>query len=148
MFARYRRGIRPEDGGRHVEGDHTMFPKNRRAFTLIEVMIVVLITGILLAMAVPNFTRARESARQKACVGNLKQIYSANQQWAINNRISSTGVAPPAISSLVGYNAYLMFLPICTGGGAYSQPSDVSGNPTCSYGTNGGASFSHDINAL
>ena len=58
-------------------------PKNQKAgFTLVEIMIVVLIIGILLAIAIPNFVAARESARAKSCVGNLKQIDSAKQQSA------------------------------------------------------------------
>ena len=124
-----------------------MFSKTRRAFTLIEIMIVVLIIGILLAIAVPNFVRARESSRQKACVGNLKQIYSANQQWAMDNRAKATD-APPAVTALSGSGQYINTEPKCPAGGAYTQPGNVSGNPTCDYGTTGGASFNHAIDAL
>lgn len=58
-----------------------------RGFTLIEIMIVVLIIGVLLAIAVPNFTRARESARQKACIANLRMIDSAKEMYALDKRI-------------------------------------------------------------
>ena len=49
----------------------------RRAFTLVEIMIVVLIIGVLLGIAVPNFARAREQARAKACIQQLRLIDSA-----------------------------------------------------------------------
>ena len=69
-------------------------------FTLVEIMIVVLIIGILLAIAIPNFVSARESARAKACVGNLKQIDSAAQQYAMDNKLSSTATITGGIPTL------------------------------------------------
>ena len=65
-------------------------PKKATGFTLVEIMIVVLIIGILLAIAIPNFVAARESSRAKACVGNLKQIDSATQQWCMDQKKSNT----------------------------------------------------------
>ena len=73
----------------------------RRAFTLVEIMIVVLIIGILVAIAVPNFIRARESARARACVANLRQIDSAKEQYAMDNRLAQ-GSTMPALSTLCG----------------------------------------------
>ncbi|MCU0317003.1 MAG: hypothetical protein MUC92_10460 [Fimbriimonadaceae bacterium] len=47
-------------------------------------MIVVLIIGILLAIAVPNFIKARQNSRLQTVVGNLKQIESAKEQFAMD----------------------------------------------------------------
>ncbi|WP_395139763.1 type II secretion system protein, partial [Armatimonas sp.] len=75
----------------------------RRAFTLVEIMIVVLIIGILVAIAVPNFIRARESARARACVGNLRQIDSAKEQYAMDNRLAQgASVAGGTLATLCG----------------------------------------------
>jgi prepilin-type N-terminal cleavage/methylation domain-containing protein len=57
---------------------------NRKAgFTLVEIMIVVAIIGLLAAIAIPNFVRARATAQENACVNNLRQIDGAKDQWAL-----------------------------------------------------------------
>src|SRR5579863_9217428 len=78
-----------------------------KGFTLIEIMIVVLIIGILLAIAVPNFVRARASSRLKAIVSNLKQIDSGVEQWAMEqNKNSGDAVAQADLDGTNGA-AYL-----------------------------------------
>ena len=57
----------------------------RRAFTLVEIMIVVAIIGLLAAIAIPNFVKARKTAQGNACINNLRQIDSAIQQFALEN---------------------------------------------------------------
>ena len=104
----------------------------KRAFTLIEIMIVVLIIGILLAIAVPNFVRAREASRAKACVANLKQIDSAKEQWAMDTRASS-GAAGPAMTALVGAAGYIKSDPTCPSSGTYTINA-IGTNPVCSVG--------------
>lgn len=59
--------------------------KNRKGFTLIELMIVIAIIGILAAMAIPNFKKARESARQKACYSNIRVILGAIEMYNMDN---------------------------------------------------------------
>jgi prepilin-type N-terminal cleavage/methylation domain-containing protein len=104
----------------------------KRAFTLIEIMIVVLIIGILLAIAVPNFVRAREASRAKACVANLKQIDSAKEQWAMDTRASS-GATGPALATLVGATGYIKSTPTCPSGGIYTV-NNIAIQPVCSEG--------------
>ncbi len=58
----------------------------RSAFTLTEISIVVTLLGLLAAVAVPRFARARVSCQQTTCINNLRQIDNAVQQWALEFR--------------------------------------------------------------
>src|SRR5581483_2949645 len=112
-----------------------------KGFTLVEIMIVVLIIGILLAIAVPNFIKARESSRAKSCVANLKQIESAKEQWAMDTKAAPN--ATPTAANLYGATAYLKTTPDCPGGGTYTI-GDMATRPTCSIGNNGTAGDQSD----
>lgn len=59
--------------------------KKANGFTLVEIMIVVLIIGILMAIAVPQFVKARQSSRQKTVIANLRQIDGAKERWAMEH---------------------------------------------------------------
>src|SRR5437867_6430386 len=62
-------------------------------FTLVEIMIVVAIIGLLAAIAIPNFVRARQTSQTNACINNLRQIDSAKQQWALETN-QAAGATP------------------------------------------------------
>ena len=68
-----------------------------KAFTLVEIMIVAAIIGMLAALAIPAFTKARQATREKAITNNLRQIAAAAQQYLLEQ-----GVTQVAYTDLVG----------------------------------------------
>ena len=102
---------------------------NKAGFTLVEVMIVVAIIGLLAAIAIPNFVRARTTSQRNACIVNLKQIEGAKATWALeNHKVASDA---PALTDLSGTtDSYIRDVPACPGGGTYT-PNAVSTKATC-----------------
>src|SRR3954447_16905180 len=59
--------------------------RNRRAFSLAEMLIVIGIIIVLLALLLPAMNRAREASRRAACASNLRQIGEAMMRYATEN---------------------------------------------------------------
>ena len=105
--------------------------KNRKSgFTLIEIMIVVLIIGLLAAIAIPSFARARARSRISVCVNNLRQIAAGIDQYAMENNLAET--AAVALTDLVP--DYIKATPTCPAGGTYTL-TNIATAPTCSDNT-------------
>src|SRR5438445_13690278 len=107
-------------------------------FTLVEIMIVVAIIGLLAAIAIPNFVRARQTSQTNACINNLRQIDGAKQQWALEN--GKQGSAAPGITDLTPYvgrkgDGSDVCCPLTTSGtifGGYTATiGAVTNAPTC-----------------
>jgi prepilin-type N-terminal cleavage/methylation domain-containing protein len=109
-----------------------LFRKTNKAFTLVEIMIVVAIIGILIAIAVPGFVKARTTSRARACQENLSKIDGSKEQLALETDLA-VGAAVAWADLVTGNEGYLKNEPTCPGGGAYTI-GVIGTDPTCSVG--------------
>jgi prepilin-type N-terminal cleavage/methylation domain-containing protein/prepilin-type processing-associated H-X9-DG protein len=96
----------------------------RRAFTLVEILVVVAILAILAAMLFPAFSRSRENARRASCQSNLKQIYLAHYQY----KEDADGVFAPAAYRNAGGERVIwtqLFQPYLKSEAVFRCPSDA-----------------------
>ncbi len=89
--------------------------------------------GMVAAIAIPSFIKARSTSQKNACINNLRQLDSAKEQWALAEK-KVTGVTPDVKGVLEYIKGEKM--PICPDGGTYTLNA-IGENPTCSKGHEG-----------
>ncbi len=130
---------------------------DRKGFTLIELLIVVVIIGILAAIAIPRFGATRERAFQSAVVSDLRNLQTVQEQWYADpaNNYSYATLDQLATENLFRASSGVT-IDLTAGGGAGSQGFIATGihtalgetEPHCAVmvGTPGGDTPTNPVN--
>lgn len=96
--------------------------RNEKGFTLIELMVVILIIGILVAIAIPVFNNARASAQTNACKASMRTVEGAIETWRADNPGSAYPTTWGGVTGAL-VSGYIKKTPVCPAAGTYSVAS-------------------------
>ncbi len=108
----------------------------RNGFTLVEIMIVVAIVGLLVAIAIPSFVKARQNTQKDVCLNNLRQIDSAKSRWALE---TGTKSGDPCVAADIEPYIEQGAVPTCPTGYQEYTINGVAEDPLCNSGIAGHA---------
>ncbi|MGD0208182.1 MAG: prepilin-type N-terminal cleavage/methylation domain-containing protein [Verrucomicrobiota bacterium] len=93
----------------------------KAGFTLVEIMIVVAIIGLLAAIAIPNFVKARATSQANACINNMRQIDAAANEFALEKgkKTGDSITWPSDLTPYIKLNS-ASSIPPCPAGGSYT----------------------------
>jgi prepilin-type N-terminal cleavage/methylation domain-containing protein len=112
-----------------------MFRKEE-GFTLVELMVVVLIIGILVAIAIPVFNAAKAKAEEKSCFANERTLEGAYQSYLAGDGASLAGQNYATYTGNLVTAKYVQAVPVCKAGGAYTA-TVTSSTANIDCGTHG-----------
>jgi len=107
-----------------------MFRRKDEGFTLVELMVVILIIGILVAIAIPVFNAARATAERRTCHANQRTIDGAAQTYVADTGRDITTV--DSVAQLVP--GFIAVAPLCPTGDVGYQVLDGQ-TVACTFGT-------------
>jgi prepilin-type N-terminal cleavage/methylation domain-containing protein len=118
----------------------------RRAYTLVEMSVVLIIMGIFITLAIPRFSRSLESARADVAGANLRAIWTAERIYWLDNRTYTTSLnvlvslnlLDPSITSNTSYTYLVTAADVATFTATAQRAPNVSWSGTVTITQDGG----------
>lgn len=108
---------------------------NRKGFTLIELLIVVVIIGILAAIAIPKFAQTKDRAKVAAARSEVRNLMTAAEGYFSDSQVYPSGLAQINIPATTSSGVALTFVPSAAGYTATGTVSTSAGNKVCTVVT-------------
>lgn len=105
---------------------------SKKGFTLVEIMIVVVIIGLLAAMAIPAFQKVRENSRHSAMDNDARQLASGAQQYMLENDTTSASITYSVTTGTISGNLSVYVKQV--GKGYTGMPVSIVADNTFSFG--------------